>query len=534
MRKILFVLLVLSLQSCAYYFGNRWQNSFKKIPPTAYPTFSERPIRISDKELSSHPLVLHWADMKLERPDTKRQRGPERLMLAKLIAGKDIETVNNFLLESIPWGNSGTSGELNPLGDYDFTTIVLSAILHRFSGDTTVLWKRTEEHLARVLLIEEGGKPHTKTPRTMRIMKDTENHILMTNISQYLKNQWLMNHGETDSYYNNRENGLEKFLLDNLEELHITGQYEFNSKPYEGYTISALLVLYSYADSESVKLKTQEVLDSWAWEYMQTSSNFRKSAPFRRRMERFSSTSLTDNASTSMMKAWYLEHEKGLFEPTEIEDNHHQIFSALVYDYRPPTELWNMAYSEQLILIGHGKASSPEIHSRGKGFLLSAGGFQRGEASQLVARPIVLMLNDTASDLSQCFHINGKGKWQKWNNTGVHHRFAVGRSAVHVPDQYVPIDSVGNWKSFRANDDVSIVAYSTYDFGLIYLPLAEIDLKTLATSNPDPLSGTFVTLADEAIEYDLKAPKGKWVITKVKGKEPERRTDKWPRVRFVQ
>ena len=530
--RLLLLCLCLLLNSCAYYFGNTWQRSFKKIQSTEYPSFNERPARISDQQLKTHPLVLHWATKELARPEKKDQRGPERLLLAKLIAGTDVEMVNNYLLESVPWGNSGTSGALNPKGDYDFTSVILAAILHRFSADTTLLWNRTEEHLARVLLVEEGGRPHTKTPRTMGIMKDTENHILITNISQYLKNQWMAAHGHTEPKYNNLENGMEQFLLDNLEELHATGQYEFNSKPYEGYTISALLILHAYAHSNALKQKLEEVLDSWAWEYMQTSYGLRKSAPFRRRMARFSSTSLTDNASTSIMQAWYLEHSKGTFNADEIEHNDHQALSALVYDYRPPAAIWDVDDTERLLLIGHGKGSSPEIHSRGEGFMLSAGGFQRGEASQLVARPIVLMLNDGATDLKQCFRMNGKGKWQQWNNTGVYHRFAVARSAVQVPNGYVATDSVGNWQLYRLQE-LTLVTYAVDDFGLMYLPAASVDLKKLAAQNTDVQKGVFYTTEGASILFDVKAPKGKWVIQQANGKEMERRTDKWKRVEIV-
>ena len=532
MRYLIFILLALSLNGCAYYFGNNWQNSFKKIDKTDYPKFSDRPERISDEELATHPLVNHWADKDVVRPTKDDQRGPERLLIAKLIAKKDIEFVNNYLLESIPWGNSGTSGKLNPNGDYDFTTVILAAILHRFANDSIVLWNKTEEHIARTLLIEEGGKPHKKTPKVMGIMKDTENHILMTNISQYLKNQWMWHHNEMDVNYDNVANGLEQFLLNNLDELHTTGQYEFNSKPYEGYTISALLILHAYAASDKLKLKAKEVLDAWVWEYIQTSYKFRKSAPFRRRMTRFKSTSLEDNASTSMMKTWYLEHEKGVFDVKDIKHNHHQALSALIYDYRPPTEIWNAYTSERLVLIGHGKGSSPEMHSRGKGFMLSAGGFQRGQASQLVTRPIVLMLDDGVMDHMKCFHINGKGKWQKWNNTGVHHRFAVGRKAVQIPNQFQAVDSLGNWKLFEPNSDVTVVTYSTTDFGLIYLPKEEVELSKLAALNADLTSGIFHSSEVNIIAFDVNSSQGKWVIKSVDGIEVNRKTDSWPRVRF--
>jgi hypothetical protein len=183
---------------------------------------------------------------------------------------------------------------------------------------------------------------------------------------------------------------------------------------------------------------------------------------------------------------------------------------------------------EKLLLVGHGKGSSPEIHSRGPGFMLSAGGYQRGEVSQIVARPIVLMLNDGATDLMQCFHINGKGDWTKWNNTGVSHRFAVGLSPVHVPEQYSVSDSVGNWKRYDASG-LTIITYSLKDFGLIYLPTEDVDLNQLATSNPEPEKGVFNSKGT-TLRYDTHASRGKWVMISSNGLKLERRTDSWKRL----
>lgn len=233
-----------------------------------------------------------------------------------------------------------------------------------------------------------------------------------------------------------------------------------------------------------------------------------------------------------MMQAWYMEHLKGTFNKEEIPHNHHQALSALVYDYRPPKEIWEEDNSERLLLIGHGKGSSPEIHSRGEGFMLSAGGFQLGEASQLVARPIVLMLDDDVFDHLDCIHINGKGKWQSWNNTGVHHRFAVGENEVIVPDNFIPVDSIGNWKEYNESG-IRIIVYSTPNLGLIYLPKYEMKLQEIVAKNTKLSDGIFRVSESESIAFNLKAAKGKWVITVVNGVETNRKTDWWKRVEVL-
>jgi len=537
MRILVALSLMMLLNSCAYYFGNRWQNSYRHIPATDHPTFNERPQRPTDAQLGHHPLVLEQAAQPFESFGQKQKTGSPRVMLAKLLARQQLKEVNELLLSLVPWGNSGTSGALNPKGDYDFTTILLSAILHRFDGDTAVLWERTSNHIANVLLIEEGGRPHTRTPRTMAIMKDTENHILMTNISQYLKNQWLLAHGSTDPSHNNRTNGLEAFLTDLLNEFLITGAYEFNAKPYEGYTVSALLVLQSYAASEELRLLATRSLDMLAYEYMMTSDDFRKSSPFRRRMERANGTSLTDNALTGMMKAWHSELTNGNFSDHTIAHNRHQAFSAIVFNYRPPTAIWSLPRKEQTVLVGHGRGSAPEVYGTGNGFMLCSGGFQRGEASQIVARPIVLMLNDGATELDSVVHIRPIGKWQQWNTTGVFGRMAVGKGAVLVPQYWKALHSEGSWAIYR-HADVTAVVYSTPEMGLIYLPTSDATepqsvLRSIASANTD-VSSSFRTQEGQTIQFRLNAPKGKWVITEVSGQQPlETRTDRWPRLRTI-
>lgn len=502
-------------------------------------------MRIGDVELNNHPLVLHWAAKEFQTFNQKQKTGSPRVMLAKLIAKQDVRGVNKHLLSLTPWGNSGTSGALNPNGDYDFTTILLSAILHRFENDTSILWKKTADHIANVLLIEEGGKPHTKTPRTMRIMKDTENHILMVNISQYLKNQWLKERGSTNPEHDNKRNGMEEFLVDLLYEFQKTGPYEFNAKPYEGYTVTAILVLQSYTSSAKLKKLATETLDIMAWEYMLSSYKFRKSSPFRRRLERATRTELDDNAMTSMMKAWYLESQKRQFGVKEIAHNHHQALSALIFDYRPPAEIWVEDDTPRFIQIGHGHNSSPEIYSRGKGWMLCAGGFQRGEPSQIVARPNVLLLDDGATDLNDCFHIKSKGKMELWNNTGVFHRFAVGNGPVHVPVQYQPRATNGDWAIYQHGEQ-SIVVYSTDERGIIFLPDA-----ILLRDDSEFMQSTFdhwVNVNKNVIEnnrfrayhngdiyYYPNSKKGTWVIGLTQnGFNVDRDTDSWPRVRVTE
>ena len=140
------------------------------------------------------------------------------------------------------------------------------------------------------------------------------------------------------------------------------------------------------------------------------------------------------------------------------------------------------------------------------------------------------MLDDRETDHTKCFHILGKGKFPSWNNTGVHHRFAVGKQPVQIPERYKALDTLGNWKLFEPTTDVIVATYSENDFGLIYLPKEQIELSELKQMNSQVRDGKFTTEDSKVMEFDVNSGKGKWVIKSVNGTPTERKTDKWKRV----
>jgi len=91
---------------------------------------------------------------------------------------------------------------LNKKGDYDFTITNLTTILWLFGDKENILYPGTRDYLVNNLLSEEGGDFRYAVPYSLGLWKDTENHILMTEGSRYLKNRWLALHGNTAEKYN--------------------------------------------------------------------------------------------------------------------------------------------------------------------------------------------------------------------------------------------------------------------------------------------------------------------------------------------
>jgi hypothetical protein len=458
-----------------------------------------------------------------------------RILLAKLWMKRDLPEVNKTILKLTVWGVSGSSWALNKKGDYDFSITIYTTILYLFGNQPELLYPKTKDYLLKVLLSEEGNQFRTTAPRTLGLVRETENHVLMTEGSRYLKNKWLAAHGNKDQKYDNLQNGMEQKLIAFMEEMRTDGLYEFNSLPYIGYTITALLNLEAFG-SDKLRAEAREVLDYMNWSYALGCYQLKHYPPMRRRYEKAGITEITTNYQSVFMKSWLSFSPVSDFNKNIRGGEVHAVMGAIM-PYRPADKVVETIFDKgdgYFVQMGHGQESSPEIYSAGKKFLLSAGGVNRGERSIIVARPICLFLNDDAENLSTIFHLAGPGTdFMKWNNTGVYKNFACAAGPVFVPDGFKTAAGNENWRIYTTKDSLLIAVHSTPDLGILALfenQSPDELVKKLAEANPEPekLKSAFQFPAGAIIEYELLSPKDKWEITAVDGKPVDREFDKWP------
>lgn len=476
-------------------------------------------------------LLARWAARELPDWKTHGKVQAPRILLAKLALGRDLEEVNAYLCARRPWGESGSSWPLHPRGDYDFTEIVLAAILHLFGDDEERLQPATRRHLIDVLLVDRGDRPRRFVPGTFGRVRETENHLLMTEGSRYLRGRWLALHGGRAARGSSR---LESWLVGFLDELEQAGFHEFNSLPYEGYSLTALLVLEAFG-SAALRARARALLDRRAWTYALGSLGLRRCAPFRRQLGRAGERRLDVDGATALMKVWVSFWAEG---PVDVEVAHglEHALLACVLPYRPPERAVRWALrkpSRYFVRLGHGPGASPEIYAGGPGYLLSAGGVHRGLCSRIAARPITLLLDDGARTLDEVVHLAGPGpRHERWNSTGVWRDFAVAAGPVHVPRGWRPEAVAGSWAVY-VRGGLRIAVHSGPDLGVVAIfhdgsprALAE----TLAETNPDPqrLRRTFHRPGDGRVDYDVDAPADRWVLEAADGGALERRFDTWP------
>lgn len=494
-----------------------------------------RTLSWSNYSAAGDSLCRRWAEKPLDGQQLNGKGNVPRILMARLLTGRDIPLVNETILKMKAWGVSGSSWALNRKGDYDFTITVLTTLLWMYGDKQDLLYPSARAHLLKALLTEDGNRWRSYAPRTLGLVSETENHLLMTEGSRYLKNRWMLLHGNRDTYYDNVRNGMEQKILSLLEELQAGGLYEFNSIPYAGYTIAALLNLEAFS-SDTVRREARNTLDYISWCYALGSYRLKHYPPMRRRYDKEGIRALTTDYQSIYMKAWL-----GFLPASDYDGDIHNgevhFLTGSYMPYRPPDEVVKMLFDKgegYFVKIGHGPGACPEIYSAGKHFLLSAGGAGRGKRSLIIARPITLFLDDTAAQLDDVIHLAGPGKdFMKWNNTGVYRDFACAAAPVSVPAAFTPRAMKGSWSVYALKDSVCAAVYSTDDLGLIAVfegRRCEDVLKEVLQANPDTaaLADHFRFPGGERIAYDVYAPADKWVIIPEGGKGPDRAFDGWP------
>ena len=465
------------------------------------------------------------------KPDEKVNLKNSRIVISCFLEGKRVEEMNKYLMRQKAVGHPGSPWLLYPLGDYDFTAMAFTALLYLFGEKPDILYPKTRQHLLNNILTIEGNKFRRNVG--YMFLEDSENHILMTEGSRYLKNQWLRNHGNNSPEYNNKTNGVEKKLKVFLEEIDTYGFYEFNSAPYLGYTYCALLNLYEFASGD-IRSLSGKLLDRLNWQYALSSYKFKHFPPNRRRFGKNFKKNIDSDYHTVMLKVWGSLYDESL-SLNMSRGQHHALWATFV-SYKPADKVIQWVLDKPkpyFVKMGHGFNSCPEILSGDKSYLLSAGGANQGRRSLIVAKPIMLFLDDDASEMEHAFHMFGPGdNFIDWNNTGVYEDFACTKGKVNIPINKKVLKSSGNWKIFLITEGIYLAIFSKEELGLMVIVRSnsvENILEDILRKNSDEkkLSTYFNHPNGNLIEYDLNSPKDQWVIKSVNNISTNRNFSEW-------
>jgi hypothetical protein len=182
---------------------------------------------------------------------------------------------------------AGTRTDSFPVrtGEYDVNLTWLVSVIYKYYH---VLPRDVQDHIIDNLLNQRGPfDPGDTRPFSPLPVPETENHLMMIESARYLTNQ-LLHRRTGDPRYDNARNGMDGWMLKHLQNFLKNDFIEYNARPYQDYTMSALLNLYSYTSAHSpsasrVKTAARMVLDYLMAKVAVSSNDSRRSVTYRRK-----------------------------------------------------------------------------------------------------------------------------------------------------------------------------------------------------------------------------------------------------------
>ncbi|MCC7440012.1 MAG: hypothetical protein IT285_00165 [Bdellovibrionales bacterium] len=463
------------------------------------------------------------------------------------------------------------------LGDYDFMLHELVNVMMIWGRGDGPIPPEARRKLLDVLFTEKGANHYTHyRARWCGVvnMKDTENHILMTEVARYLTNDLLLedlqSRGEYDAQYDNDANGFNLWLLKHLQPFAKNDFDEFNSRPYQGYTTGVLQILYDHTRDARVKTAARIVLDMLAARFALQNHGLRRSVPFRRKVGYHQNHDLImgdgEVARFAILAGNYASYDQ-LPQAWRPHYGATVMVRTALTSYRPPDTILDLIIRknrEPVFQKFHHR--NVEIFHSSPSFLISAGGVYKDNLdvekfeNDDWAVATTLMPARSGYDRLSFIRFEGHKNEKKRNNTCVAPGFACGLNPV-IPDS-IPetcMENRGPWTFFRfaAGEEACPLRFgfhaalyrapckssackrggSSWGF-LEAVEASEISYErfvqdVLAIHHLTPFSdrrlNRYVTHAGHVIEFELQPGKHwEWPIVAIDGFSGDRRMDQWP------
>jgi LGFP repeat len=351
-------------------------------------------------------------------------------------------------------------------GEYDTFLKGLIAIAYRYRNQ---LFPQVYDHVVHDLLTLRFG--HDIGIESKEICgfdaPESENHILLIETARYLTNQLLFEQ-TNESRYDNNLNGLGDWLLDYLHTIARHDFLEYNARPYQRYSLNALLNLQEFASEFRINTAAQILLDYITVKFALSSNMLRRVGPFRRLKERVNKV----NAETNDLFSGKTDPLTGFFlmyvGPADKDGKPGEWFPDVwseeglivgLAPYRPPAAAYVLAltrhepvqhrfYHGQRPTVRRGEPAGGgvEIYYSSPSFLLTAGGMFlnsgyghdefTGYAQTGAVQAITLLPTRGDLKFEDLIRFDLYPNDRQANNTGVHYGFACGAN-LRIPDKWL-------------------------------------------------------------------------------------------------
>lgn len=229
-------------------------------------------------------------------------------------------------------------------------------------------------------------------------LPETENHLLMINTSRYLTNQIIIDADPDDvHFFVDDQREVKAWLLKRMQSIAAGDFLEYNARPYQRYSIIALLNLHDFAHDDDLVTATRIVLDLATAKFASGSDGARRVVPFRRLMEHVEDDvadghRLTDGINGSDYQVAFMTAYAGL--TGQFPAHRVQLNSAFEMIY-PATSRWEPPPAVMQVALGEKPEYDQRIHhagieifSRTRSFLVSAGGVRAPAATPARLGPL--------------------------------------------------------------------------------------------------------------------------------------------------
>ncbi len=499
-------------------------------------------------------------------------------MISRLLHKVELQQVSDNILrpDFMPWLTGTDFALIGSLcrrkGDYDFVLQILLRIAYiDDQSGQKLLTGPARDKMTHVLLSENGVEHHEKiSVGGCMTVTDTENHILMTEVSRYLTNQLLFAEAvklhQPTALYDNSKNGFDQWMLKHLAEFLKNDFSEFNSRPYEGYTQITLNNLYDYSKNLQVKKMAQMVLDYSGAKFAISSNGMRRSAPYRRQKDWLNYDDLVFY-DTVVSRHFFLAGNYNYITFADSnrssavynDDTYHAMMAA-AGSYRTPRLILDTQIEKDQQYFQKIRHSDVEIYHSSPSFLLTSGGRYRdlpdfgtgGNDAWAVATTILPTKGEAT--MKNLFYIVGDKDVHRRNNTCMTKNFACGFN-LHVPENldascvvkngnwsfydmqkcknygfYVAINQVKpdkDWDDVNANYNVMEVVEANDHFDQFMK--SRMQQNPQKNIKPDNAS-TYSTYDGRTVEFFIyNANLGAYSVTKINGVKQTADFNLWPR-----
>lgn len=207
-------------------------------------------------------------------------------LLSRVVKGEKLDEVERSILDpnTKPIGLVGTDfGGIGGLckreGDYDFVITGLMPVAYEGLKRGTLSRAAYLKMLNTLFTVKGNDHQIWTSMGGCRMVKETENHVLMIESARILTNQLMAKEFPGDAQYDNDKNGNNEWMLKHLKQFLQKDFEEYNSRPYQGYALMPIMNLVSYAENPKVVTAAKMVLDYLSAKFAVQSSQLRRSAP---------------------------------------------------------------------------------------------------------------------------------------------------------------------------------------------------------------------------------------------------------------